>query len=281
MLTAVGVQNLIAHIDDRHALLVPAELEATAREHLARYAVERAQSAAAAAAAERESLRLRRRLLHPHAWVGSAGYVLLLLGITFVLGAGFGPLDAYERGLADAQLIRQGEWWRAITALTLHADAAHLLANLAGGAWFGYLAGRRLGPGHAWFLTVTAAAFANLVEGWFGPVPHRSLGASTAVFAALGLLVANAWKEQSSLRTKWVLRWGPLVGGALLLGWLGTAGENTDVMSHVLGFACGGALGWLVSQARVPYALARVPQWLTGALSVALVLVAWIVAARA
>jgi len=120
--------------------------------------------------------------------------VLLAVGLS--IGAGIDPLDAYLRGVADAELIRHGEWWRAVTALTPHIDAPHLVANLAAGAWFGYLAGRRLGPGSAWFLAVLTTAAANGLEALFGPVPRRSVGASTAVFAVLGLLAAHAWRER-------------------------------------------------------------------------------------
>jgi hypothetical protein len=43
------------------------------------------------------------------------------------------------------------EWWRPLTALTLHADAAHLFGNLVFGVLFGYAAGQLLGSGVAWF----------------------------------------------------------------------------------------------------------------------------------
>ncbi len=94
------------------------------------------------------------------------------------------------------QRVQAGQWWRAWTALTLHLDGPHLAANLAAGVWFGYLAARQMGGGTAWFLTVTGAALANLLEGLLGPPEHRAVGASTAVFSGtrrhVGLLVARA-----------------------------------------------------------------------------------------
>src|SRR5438552_2921790 len=41
----------------------------------------------------------------------------------------------FERGSADAErIVSHGEWWRVVTALTLHADAAHAVGNaLLGG----------------------------------------------------------------------------------------------------------------------------------------------------
>ena len=40
-----------------------------------------------------------------------------------------------------------GEWWRAVTALTLHVELDHLGGNLAFGAFFGYFIGRYSGTG--------------------------------------------------------------------------------------------------------------------------------------
>jgi len=272
VLTAVGIPFLIARAPAGHALLVDPAQAQLAREHLARYAAERLAAPRIAAP---------RRPGHPLAWLGSVIYVAVLLAVTIAIGAGLGPLDAYARGVADTALIRAGEWWRAATALTLHVDAPHLVANLGGGIWFGYLAGRRLGPGTAWALVAIAAIAANLVQGAFGPVPYRSVGASTAVFAALGLLAAHSWREQFPLRTRWAVRWAPLVGGVLLLGWLGTSGEDTNVMAHVLGFACGIATGLLAGRAAIDRALARVPQWVGGVIAVGVVGVGWLLALRA
>ncbi|HNR21971.1 MAG TPA: rhomboid family intramembrane serine protease [Steroidobacteraceae bacterium] len=266
VLTAVGIPFQIARAPAGHALLVDPAQARAAREHLARYAAERLAVRAASPP---------RRIAHPFAWFGSLLYVVVLLAVTLAVGAGLGPLDAYARGVADAGLIRAGEWWRAITALTLHVDAPHLVANIGGGAWFSYLAGRRLGPGAAWALIVLAAMAANLIQGLLGPVPYRSVGASTAVFAALGLLAAHSWREHFPLRARWAVRWAPLVGGVLLLGWLGSSGEDTNVMAHILGFSCGAAAGLAIARSRVEAALARVPQWVGGALAIGLVVLAW------
>lgn len=271
MLTAVGIPNLIARAPAGHALLVAAGEAPAAREQLARYAAERLAAAAAIAAARRAPPRPAR----PLAWLGSLGYAFVLLAVALALGAGVGPLDAYSRGVADAALIRQGEWWRTLTALTLHVDPPHIIANLGAGTWFGYLAGRRLGPGVAWALIVLTAAAANLIEGLLGPVPHRSVGASTAVFAALGLLAAHSWREHYPRRARWAVRWAPLVGGVLLLGWLGTEGENTDVIAHVLGFACAVLVGLAAGKPAVDRVLARVPQAAAGLFTIALLTIAW------
>jgi membrane associated rhomboid family serine protease len=212
---------------------------------------------------------------HRGAWVGCALYVLVLLTVAYSIGNGLWRLDAFSTGELDSARVQAGQWWRAWTALTLHVDAAHLAANLGAGVWFGYLAGRELGTGTAWLLSVSGAALANLFEALLGPADHISVGASTAVFTALGLLSAHAWRLRRSYAQPWARRWAPLVGGVVLLGWLGSSGEGVDVVSHALGFLIGAGLGTLAAAPPIARALRHVPQWLAGAVALGSVALAW------
>jgi membrane associated rhomboid family serine protease len=213
--------------------------------------------------------------VYPHAWVGCLIYVLVLMGVTAALSHGLVRLDAFDVGELYAARVQAGQWWRAWTALTLHVDGPHLAANLAAGVWFGYLAARQMGAGSAWLLTVTGAGIANLLEGLLGPADHTSVGASTAVFAALGAMSAFSWRERLPLRQHWGRRWGPLVAGVILLGWTGSAGEGTDVVAHLAGFVVGAVLGATVALPPLQPYLRGVPQWLAGAAALACVALAW------
>jgi len=221
----------------------------------------------------------------PHAWVGCAVYAMVLIAVGLLVSNGVWRLDAFDAGQIDAARVKSGEWWRAWTALTLHLNGAHLTANLAAGIWFGYLAAGQVGSGLAWLLIVTGAACANLIEALAGPGSHRSVGASTAVFTALGLLAAHSWRLRAPLARRWALRWAPLVAGIVLLGWFGTgvgdeADEivHTDVVAHLLGFLVGGLLGALAARDRIRQWLAAVPQWLAGSAALASIVIAWICA---
>src|SRR5207253_2802021 len=239
VLTAVGVEGFVAPAPDWSEFLLQvdvAQAELAVR-HLAQY---EAENRAPLPPPPPPSL-------YPHAWIGCAAYVLVLLGVAWVLSNGLVRLDAFDQGVLDAARVQRGEWWRAWTALTLHLDGPHLAANLGAGVWFGYLAGRQMGVGTAWLLTVTGAALANLLEGLTGPPEHQAVGASTAVFAALGAMSAHSWRERLQLPQRWARRWGPLVAGVILLGWTGSAGEGTDLVAHVAGFAVGAALGALAA----------------------------------
>jgi rhomboid protease GluP len=220
----------------------------------------------------------------PNAWVGCVLYVLTLVAIGLLISNGVWRLDAFDRGELNAELVQQGQWWRAWTALTLHLDGAHLIANLAAGVWFGYLAAGQIGSGLSWFLIVNGAAAANLTEALLGPASHRSVGASTAVFTALGLLSAYLWRLRAQTARQWARRWAPLVAGLVLLGWFGIGDQDpnavatTDVVAHALGFLMGVLLGVLVAPPRVRAITARIAQWLAGAAALACLAIAWAVA---
>lgn len=213
--------------------------------------------------------------LHSHAWAGCVGYAAWLLGVAYAISKGLVRLDAFNTGELDAARVQGGQWWRAWTALTLHVSGPHLAANLGAGIWFGYLAGRQLGVGVAWLLIVAGAGIANLSEGLLGPPWHQSVGASTAVFTALGLMSAYTWRERLRPSQGWVQRWGPLVAGISLLGWLGTAGTHTDIMAHLLGFGIGVLLGVIAALPTVSRRLHRSPQWPAGLAALAIMTTAW------
>jgi rhomboid protease GluP len=274
VLLAVGLPSAIGADPDYYRVYVDTEQAVEARVQLVRYEAEQRQEAQRRAAAFAAPAPRR----HPHAVLGAVLYGLVIAGIALVLALGIGPLDAFWRGDLDGARVQDGEWWRAITALTLHTDLPHLLANLAAGIWFGVLTGRQMGPGTAWLLILIAAAISNLLEASFGPAEHRAVGASTAVFAALGVLAAHSWGGHAPRPQRWAGRWGPLVVGVILLGWFGSEGENTDVVAHVGGFALGVLAGALASLAPVTRLLARVPQWAAGLAAIAAIAIAWALA---
>jgi membrane associated rhomboid family serine protease len=269
VLTAVGIASSVGFDGQQFALQVPLPDALAARYQLQLYEAE--------SRSERPAARvpLPPERSYPQAWIGCLLFVAVLVAVGYAVAHGVGPLDAFERGELDAGRVQAGQWWRAWTALTLHLDAAHLAANLGAGVWFGYLAARQLGSGTAWLLIVTGAAGANLLEASFGPAAHRSVGASTAVFTALGLLAAHSWRTRYHLPQRAVLRWSPLIGGVVLLGWFGSAGPGTDIVAHALGFAVGCGLGVIAAGARARAVLERWPQWLTGALALLSLVVAW------
>lgn len=272
MLAAIGISSTI-HFDGLQFVLeVDAAEAARAATQLGQYELERRPAPPPPPPPPH----------HPYAWVGCIVYVVTLVAIGLIVSNGLWRLDAFDIGALDAGRVQSGQWWRAWTALTLHLDGAHLAANLVAGVWFCYLAAAQIGSGSAWFLIVTGAACANLLEALLGPPTHLSVGASTAVFTALGLLAAHSWRLRSSYRQRWAVRWAPLVGGVVLLGWFGSGGgedpnavAQIDIVAHAAGFVVGCMLGALVAQPWARQTLARAPQWLSGLAALASIAIAW------
>ena len=265
VLTAVGVAGIVVLGEGEFRLEVDQADAAYALQHLLQYEAEnRARPPPPPPP-----------YIYPHAWIGCLFYVLVLVGVAAALSHGVARLDAFDVGELDAQRVQGGQWWRAWTALTLHLDGPHLAANLLAGVWFGYLAATQMGGGTAWFLAVTGAALANLLEGLYAPPQHHSVGASTAVFALLGAMSAFSWRERFASPQRWARRWGPLIAGVILLGWTGSSGEGTDVIAHLGGFAVGALLGASVALPSLQGALRRLPQWLPGLAALASLALAW------
>jgi membrane associated rhomboid family serine protease len=266
MLEARGIEHHIHESEGTWALYVPASLLHRAHDEIARYS------------AERSVPRTLPRVTPPQpgAVLGALGYVIILLLTAYCAGRGLFSADWLSAGDLDAAAAR--EWWRAVTALTLHVDQEHLLGNVLFGVAAGIAVGQLLGPGVAWASILSSAALANYVEILISPINHRAVGASTAVFAALGLLSGMAWRQQLSLRERRWYRWAPLIAGICLLTLLGAGGAHVDVLGHALGFGFGLLVGWIYVRTGVPGKRGRRLQIVTGLSAALLVIAAWFLA---
>ena len=247
-------------------LSVPSAVVSRAHDEITRYAAERSVPRRVPDAIE----------ARPGAAIGAIAYVSILLLTAYCAGNGWFGADWLSIG--DLQAGAPGEWWRAVTALTLHLDQEHLLGNLLFGVLAGMAAARLLGDGVAWASILGAAALANYIEILIAPVTHRAVGASTAVFAALGLLAGMAWRSRLTLRERLWYRSAPLIAGICLLTLLGAGNAHVDVLGHALGFIFGTAVGWIYARADVPNHRGRRLQILAGAGAAFLVGVAWLLA---
>ena len=154
---------------------------------------------------------------------------------------GHTPPDWAEIGSAQAARILDGEWWRVVTALTLHADWLHLFSNLAIGGFFVVCLCRELGSGLAWSLLLSAGALGNWANAHMQLPTHNSVGASTTVFGCVGILAAiSLIRYRHHLQRRWPL---PVASALALLALLGTEGKRTDLGAHLFGFLFGILLG--------------------------------------
>ena len=178
------------------------------------------------------------------------GFAVLLVALHIAASARGDAAGAmwFRAGSASAEAIVRGEWWRVITALMLHADLLHLLGNVVGSLVFVSAVGRWLGVGLGGAVVLAAAAVGNLLTAHFYQVRHVSVGASTATFAALGVLsglqmLRRHHHRESGLRGS---PWLPLAAGLGLIVMIGS-GERADIVAHLAGLGAGVVAGLLVA----------------------------------
>lgn len=178
-------------------------------------------------------------------WMSAVVFVFYLQGYIYDLTD---RLSSSPIGLIDHH-----EWWRPFTALFLHADVQHLTGNLIGGAVFGTLVSRSIGPWRGWAMILASGTLGNLLTSLVNyPEQISSIGASTAVFGALGILTGIGFAASLRLRSRmsWAKVAAPVMAGVILLGWLGggSPGSNTDVLGHLFGFSSGLISGIIVGE---------------------------------
>jgi rhomboid protease GluP len=266
VLEARGIEHETEEEEGSWVLSVPVEMRHRAYEELSRYSVERGVRRSVPEVVQ----------THSGAAIGVFLYVLILLLTAYCAGNSMFGADWLSLGAIDADA--RGEWWRAVTALTLHLDQEHLLGNVLFGAVAGAAATRLLGPGVAWASILGAAALANYTEILITPITHRAVGASTAVFAALGLLSGMAWRQRLTLRERQWYRWAPLIAGICLLTLLGAGTAHVDVLGHGLGFLFGLGAGWICIRTGIPNNREPRVQVVTGLVAVLAVCAAWVFA---
>jgi membrane associated rhomboid family serine protease len=190
-------------------------------------------------------------------WLGVLGFLAVIWAVPALQG--FANATWVEAGVLHSGSVRDGEWWRIVTALTLHGGLEHILSNSLFGSLFGFFVARYLG------------------SGMVHPDSFRALGASTANFAALGLAPTLLWRKGAFRQQDWRRGVAPIFAAVAMLAFTGFGSERVDVGGHVFGFIAGVGAGWYLS--RFDFAgISLERQQQAGLLALALVALCWILA---
>lgn len=268
VLHSAGINHRLDIRDGRIVIVVSPDDEAAASAALAAYDAESVPGVEA-----------------PIQDLGPSPLGLACVVILIALHVAAGARDArtasvwFHAGSASAAAIVHGEWWRAVTALMLHADVLHLVGNVIGALVFVSAVGRWLGAGLGGAVILASAAAANMMTAWFYQDGHVSIGASTATFAALGVLAGLQVVRRFRFSERRRQAWFPLAAGLGLIVMLGSS-ERADLVAHVCGLGAGVASGLLVAITglRTP---GRVMQAMLTALTLSVVAGSWYIALRA
>ena len=169
---------------------------------------------------------------------GAAGLMILYI----LIAVGHYEEQLIRTYASSASRILAGEVWRTVTALGLHSNALHLAGNMVGIALFGSAVCGIAGWGIGALMILFSGALGNFANALFYETRHVSIGASTAVFGALGILAGYQFLTKIKHPRQRVKAWLPLAGGLALLAILGS-GTESDIMAHLFGFFSGILLG--------------------------------------
>ncbi|MGE5305369.1 MAG: rhomboid family intramembrane serine protease [Alphaproteobacteria bacterium] len=269
VLVAEGLSPSVVPIQEGIAVVVPKE--------------EAEPALAALAAYDKENSRKSRKPNEPIGPTGLISGVIAagaVLAFFFVTVAWMPTVPWFERGGADADRITHGEVWRTVTALTLHSDIVHALSNaLAAAVFFGAVFGL-LGPGLGLALVLLAGAGGNFANAVLYGSHHLSVGLSTSVFAAVGVLgglgILRYHRNVTHKRKAWL----PIAAAFAILAMLGSGGERVDVWAHLCGLLFGGVSG-IATGLISPHAPQKLwVQWACGGTTLVLLIYCWILALR-
>ncbi|OEU49583.1 MAG: hypothetical protein BA861_08995 [Desulfobacterales bacterium S3730MH5] len=141
-----------------------------------------------------------------------------------------------------AQQILHGELYRTVTSLMIHANVLHLLGNMFCIALFGTAVCRIMGPGVGWLIILLSGICGNLMNALLYQRNHLSVGSSTAIFGAIGVLAGYRFLREYRHPGGRARAWLPLGGGLALLAFLGGA-KHSDLTAHAFGFLSGIIIG--------------------------------------
>ncbi|MCI0623584.1 MAG: rhomboid family intramembrane serine protease [Acidobacteria bacterium] len=164
-----------------------------------------------------------------------------------------------EFGARFTPLIREGQYWRLLTNIFLHAGYLHILFNMYGLFNLGAVLERLYGSTRFLFLYLCSGIAGSAVS-WLA-TESLSVGASGAVFGVAGVMVVYGFKHKHTIPREMASAFGK---GALpfiaLNLYLGFSHPQIDNYAHIGGLLAGMLLSALMNPAEASSALDSAPK---------------------
>lgn len=173
--------------------------------------------------------------------------LLALIGVLYALTEAFGGPGRsgvlVRMGAEVPERIREGEWWRLLSATVLHGSIVHLLMNGLVLWNFGTFMERLLGWGRFLTVYVLAGLFGTVLGTLLSPILQfgLSVGASGALFGLLGVSAVLAFRP-SGLPELLVRDLKKSAIQNLLLNVIASLRPHIDWAAHLGGAIVGGVL---------------------------------------
>lgn len=182
----------------------------------------------------------------------SALAVVGLLGVlvaAYLATAGLATEATWQQmlraGAVEHGRVEQGEAWRLATAILLHFDLAHLLANAATLLFVGPLLAREVGGLRLLLVFAGAGIAGNLASFALAPTLGLKAGASGGIAGLLGALAGESLGAPTERAGRY-RRWQVLAALAAVYALLVGASPKADHVAHAAGLVAGVMLGRLV-----------------------------------
>lgn len=189
--------------------------------------------------------------------------VLVYAGVAYLGVTGYGipwngalvvqPNEVLARGALVPALVADGQAWRLLSSVFLHAGAAHLAFNMMSLYFLGAFVEEAFGRWRFLVLYLVSGLAGGIAYLFFGGFDQSAVGASGAIFGLLGGVLGYAARRGT-------FSWqNPLIRQLLILLafnlWLGFTVPNISNTAHLGGLAGGFAFAWLMA----PTVFARKP----------------------
>jgi membrane associated rhomboid family serine protease len=272
VLVSQGIETVIeqSETDGAWGLLIPAKDSEKALKSLRQYRL------------ENRNRPWRQKLPWPEVHFDPVAGLWALMLVLFHWRAATGAPELRTAGTMYSSAVLAGQWWRIFTSVMLHADIAHLAANLSIGVLLLGLAMGRYGAGVGVLAAYLAGAAGNLASLWLNSRPFYGLGASGMVMGALGLLAAQSLAAGKHDRRPLKYLLGGVAAGVMLFILFGLSpSPGTDIVAHLGGFLAGLLLGAILAFAPVSVLKNSRSNLLAGSAFTIMVVITWRLALNA
>ncbi len=180
---------------------------------------------------------------NPSAWkekIATIGFVAINIFL-FIASVFCGNLLYNEGAFSIWHLLRDGQWWRFITSMFLHADVDHLAGNMlmlyiAGELVEKYMGARKFAV--LYFFSGISGSLLYAVAEFFTGRYVDSIGASGAVFGVLGALLVIVVCHRGRYADITLGRMGFMI---VYMIYMGLRTSNVNNAAHI-----GGLLGGMI-----------------------------------
>jgi membrane associated rhomboid family serine protease len=147
-----------------------------------------------------------------------------------------------KMGASSPGQIADGQWWRLLTAMFLHASVLHILLNCWALYLFGQFAEGTFGPARTVAIYLVAGFLASVTSYTFSL--NGGVGASGAIMGLLGAFIAYNFRRRDMAQARANLQWAVMIIAINIFFGLSVA--NVDNWAHGGGLVAGAAAGTVV-----------------------------------